>query len=335
MKKLSNSISRDKFNRQERLQFVTYLANSLTNGFSLNESLNLMPALWPRKQFLLQKLAQEMAGGLSLAAVMKKIGFDKTTCTQVNMALQQGNLPECLQQVGVLQRIKNEQLKKLETELSYPFILVGMMVFLLVFMQAFVLKQLDGDSNEHTGDFILSFLVLAVIFLACLLGRGLHLLAKQDYRSLNKLAAYPLVGQTVKLYAHYLLVYDIALLLAGGFSLQQMCAYAQAQEKGSLQQAIGQKVAAAFSEGEALTKIIKQERFLPNSLLILLETGSSRQELGDQCLLLGRSLFQDLSNRVEKLVINVQPYCFVLIGICIIGMYLKLLLPMYSLMQGL
>ncbi len=335
MKKSGSSISRDRLNRQERLQFVTYLAHSLDNGFSLNDSLHMMPALWPRKKLLMQKLVKEMAGGFSLAAVMKKLGFNKTTCTQVNMAMQQGNLSESLQQIGVLQRIKNEQIRKLETELSYPFILVGMMVFLLAFMQAFVLKQLDGDSNEHTGDLILSGLILAIIVSACLLGRGLRLLAKQDYKSLTRLAAYPLVGKTIRLYAHYLIVYDIALLLAGGFSLQQMCAYAGAQEEGSLQQAIGQKVAAALEKGQTLAQIIKSEKFLPNSLLILLQSGSSRKKLGQRCLLLGRSLFQDLSNQVEKLVINVQPYCFILIGICIIGMYLKLLLPMYSLMQGL
>ncbi|MGO1642910.1 MAG: type II secretion system F family protein, partial [Lactobacillus amylovorus] len=45
-------------------------------------------------------------------------------------------------------------------------------------------------------------------------------------------------------------------------------------------------------------------------------------------------LFIDLTGKVEKLVVNVQPICFILIGVCIIGMYLKLLLPMYSMMQG-
>lgn len=74
---------------------------------------------------------------------------------------------------------------------------------------------------------------------------------------------------------------------------------------------------------------------MPNSLLVLLQTGSERKSLSKRCLLLGRSLFLDLTEKIEKLVVNVQPACFILIGLCIIGMYLKLLLPMYSMMQGL
>ena len=83
-----------------------------------------------------------------------------------------------------------------------------------------------------------------------------------------------------------------------------------------------------------MEEIIKEEEYLANSLLIMLQTGSERKSLSQRCLVLGRSLFIDLTGKVEKLVVNVQPICFILIGVCIIGMYLKLLLPMYSMMQG-
>lgn len=322
-----------KLSRLEQLEFLSYLKNSLENGFSLNNSLELMPVLWPKRQKLMQQMVQAMQNGSGFTQELLKLGFAKTTVTQINLALQQGNLVECLQQLAVLQRIKNEQIQKLKTELTYPFVIAGMMVFLLLFMQNFVLKQLS-DNDEHTGDYLIFGLALLLLSLLYLFAHALNLLGKQDYLSLKSLSHYPVVGKTIRLYVNYLLMYDIALLLAGGFSLQKMCEYACEQEDGSLQHYLGQEIAHKLESGQNLTSIIKQEAFLPDSLLILLEAGSQRKNLSERCLLLSKSLFNELTNQVERLVVNVQPFCFILIGFCIIGMYLKLLLPMYAMMQG-
>ena len=126
----------------------------------------------------------------------------------------------------------------------------------------------------------------------------------------------------------------MGLLLASGFSLQKICEYAENQEQGSLQQFIGKKIASQLNSGKKLADIIVQEYFLPDELLLLLQVGSKKADLSQRCLLLGRTLFSDLTSDIEKLIVNVQPFCFILIGLCIIGMYLKLLLPMYAMMQN-
>lgn len=46
---------KDKLTAQEQLEFLEYLAMSLKNGLSLAESLQVMPALWSKKQMLLKK----------------------------------------------------------------------------------------------------------------------------------------------------------------------------------------------------------------------------------------------------------------------------------------
>ena len=138
----------------------------------------------------------------------------------------------------------------------------------------------------------------------------------------------------VQTYVSYLIIYDIGLLLSSGFSLQKMCDYAASQENGSLQQYLGVKIGEKLALGNSLEEIIKEEEFLPDTLLILLKTGSKRENLSKRCLILGNNLFTELTRKIEKMVVNVQPVCFVLLGLCIIGMYLKLLLPMYSIMQG-
>ncbi|EEJ72346.1 type II secretion system F family protein [Lactobacillus ultunensis] len=332
MKYISNS-NKDRLNSEEQLAFLDYLKHSLDNGFSLINSIELMPALWPKREELMQKLADQMKEGASFSTELVKLVFSKTTVTQVNLALQQGNLTECLNQLATLNRLKQEQVKKLRSELSYPLVLAIMMVILLVFMQSFVSTQFSSTS-EHSGDIVMLGLIVLVMTGIYFFVRIVNLLNKQDYESMKKLVKYPIIGPVIALYVNYLLVYDIGMLLASGFSLQRMCEYASEQERGSLQQALGQKIGHQLAEGRSLEEIVEQEEFLPNSLLILLQTGSERKSLSQRCLILGRSLFLDLTEKIEKLVVNVQPVCFILIGLCIIGMYLKLLLPMYSMMQG-
>lgn len=332
MRRIATS-KKDKLKAEEQLEFLDYLKHSLTNGFSLNSSIELMPVLWPKRRKIMENLDLTMKKGAKFSDQLLKLGFSKTTVTQINLAMQQGNLVECLDQLATLSRLKNEQIKKLKAEMSYPFVLAIMMILLLAFMQTFVSTQFT-NSGEHTGDFLLTGLILLALIFIYYFSRILNLLAKQDYRSLKKLSKIIVLGPVIRTYVNYLLVYDIGMLLASGFSLQKMCEYASKQTEGSLQQYLGQKIGQKLINGENLDEIIKKEEFLPDVLLILLQTGSNRKSLSNRCLMLGRSLFNELTRKIEKLVVNVQPVCFILIGICIIAMYMKLLLPMYTMMQG-
>ena len=121
MRYIGNS-NKDKLNDEEQLAFLDYLKHSLDNGFSLINSIELMPALWPKRKELMGKLAMRMKEGTNFSSELVKLGFSKTTVTQVNLALQQGNLTECLNQLATLNRLKQEQVKKLvETNAKKSF----------------------------------------------------------------------------------------------------------------------------------------------------------------------------------------------------------------------
>ena len=332
MNRSLNNFRQDKLTNKERIEFLEYLQNSLSNGFSLNTSLEMMPIIWPKRKNLFNRLSKSVQSGKKLSFEMLNLGFSKTIATQIELSMVQGNLIECLTQIATLTRLKHEQIKKLKSEMTYPFILVLMMIFLLLFMQTFVSNQF-AESGEHTGDYLLLLLLILSLGLIYFMSRILLLLRKQDYSSLSRLSHFPVVGPLIKIYVKYILIYDTGLLLASGFSLQKICDYSAMQVKGSLQQYVGTKVGKQLAKGMSPEEIIKNEQFLPNEILLLLKAGSKRGDLSKKFLLLGRSLFNDLAQKIEKLIVNVQPVCFILIGLCIIGLYLKLLLPMYAMMQ--
>lgn len=332
MNRSLNNFRQDKLTNKERIEFLEYLQNSLSNGFSLNTSLEMMPIIWPKRKNLFNRLSKSIQSGKKLSFEILNLGFSKTIATQIELSMVQGNLIECLTQIATLTRLKHEQIKKLKSEMTYPFILVLMMIFLLLFMQTFVSNQF-AESGEHTGDCLLLLLLILSLGLVYFMSRILLLLRKQDYHSLSRLSHFPVVGPLIKIYVKYILIYDTGLLLANGFSLQKICDYSAMQVKGSLQQYVGTKVGKQLAKGMSPEEIIKNEQFLPNEILLLLKAGSKREDLSKRFLLLGRSLFNDLAQKIEKLIVNVQPVCFILIGLCIIGLYLKLLLPMYAMMQ--
>lgn len=333
MKKLEVFIRKDKLTSREQEELLSFLYSSIKNGFSVSMTFKVLPLLWPKRKELFRECDREMQRGKTLAQCMQSMGFSQTTVTQLNLALNQGNLKDSLQQLSTLSRMRNKQIQKLQGELAYPVILILMMVFLLIFMQNFVSTQFVSN-NEHMGDITIFLLVILVVGLIVSIALTVFYLKKQDYQSFKKMLRFPFVGPVVKLYGQYLISYDLGMLLASGFSLQKICEFASNQLQGSLQQSLGIKITRQLNQGKSLQDIITEEDFLNNNLLFLLETGDDKKEMSKQCLLIGQMLFDKLVRKIERMIVNVQPICFILIGICIIGMYLKLLMPMYNMMNN-
>ena len=316
------NIKAAKLKQSEQVELLAFLANCLKNGFSLTKSLQLLPLLWPKRKKQLARLDEKMRQGEELGQLFAGLGFNKTTVTQLDMALSQGRLDESLDQLALLGRMKNEQVKKLEGELAYPVVLAGMMTLILIFMQNFLSVEFAGSSAKQ-GDLLLLILVFLLVLVIMLVVIAAAYMKKQDYQSFKKLLTWPVFGPVVALYGQYLISYDLGMLLASGFSLQQMCDFACRQARD------------AILRGKKVEEVIQKEPFLSQELLMLLQAGSEREELSRQCLLLSGLLFNRLRQKLSKLIVNVQPVCFILIGLCIIGMYLKLLLPIYDSMQQL
>ena len=57
-------------------------------------------------------------------------------------------------------------------------------------------------------------------------------------------------------------------------------------------------------------------------------------DLGNDLTALANILFQRLASRIERLLTLIQPIIFGIIAIVIVGLYLRLLLPIYHSMQG-
>lgn len=322
-----------KLSTDEQLLFLDYFQQVLKNGYSLKQGLQLLPIIWPQQAQRVQKLQTALQTGTSLGQCLKKMGFAQAVAAQLDLAWQEGKMADCLAQLSELMRLKNKQLKKVRAELAYPVVLIIMMVMLLIFMQSFVQSQFQ--TQDWTGTALILLMVVVGLILLGAAAYGAVLFRRQDYRALHKLSGFPIVGSTVRLYVHYLLIYDLSLLLGNGFSIRQICQLASKQAPGSLQAVLGQRLLKQFEAGKDLAEMIKDEPALPSNLQLLLAGGSDKKALAKRCRTLGQTIFYELTRKLNRLIVSLQPICFILIGLAIVGMYLKLLMPMYDLMQQL
>src|SRR5699024_11666451 len=81
----------------------------------------------------------------------------------------------------------------------------------------------EMSDNDLTSNVMLGGLILLVITAVFFISKTIRLLNKQDYYALKKLTNLPMIGAVLRLYVHYLVVSDLAVLLNNGFSLQKMC----------------------------------------------------------------------------------------------------------------
>ena len=171
-------MKKDKLNSAAQLIFIDYLKQALINGYSLNASLKLLPKIWSGDSNQLVYISKQVEEGRQLGDVLHEVGFSSTLSAQINMAIIDGNLLSCLDQLSKLIRLKNKQLKKLRGELAYPALLIGMMVTLLICMQTFLKTEMSD--NDWTSNLMLGGLVLLVII-------GAFLISKKSCCSINKI----------------------------------------------------------------------------------------------------------------------------------------------------
>lgn len=99
-------MKKDKLNSAAQLIFIDYLRQALINGYSLNASLKLLPKIWSGNSSQLVYINKQVEEGRQLGDVLHEVGFSSTLSAQMNMAIIDGNLLSCLDQLSKLIRLK-------------------------------------------------------------------------------------------------------------------------------------------------------------------------------------------------------------------------------------
>lgn len=327
-----------KFNFHAQAEWLLLVADLLKSGFSLRHAIEFSGVILKRHQFLFQEISLAMQDGKAFAECLKP--YIKTNLYyQLLFAERHGSLEECLQEIGKLMLHQEKQRQKLMTLLQYPLILLGLLVSLMVTLKIFVFPELSqwgtGNPQSRANYYLLEIIaylsggILAGSFLV-----GLRWLKLDQLQRINALCSLPVIGKCYQLFYSYYVVTNLAMMIRHGLTIKEICVIVSESSEQSFLSILGNLTETAVNQGHGLTEPFKRARFLPEELRIIVAKGSTLSDLGSDLTALANILFTRLARRIERLLVLIQPIIFSVIALIIIGLYLRLLLPIYHSMQG-
>lgn len=132
----------DKLNPKRRAIFLATLAKLLSNGFSIEASLESMRLILPQENKLLLRIIQRLNIGENLAAALFDTGPTKTILSQIMIAEIHGNLIKCLRENAATLLIRQKNLQKILNLLAYLCFLLISLGLLLLFLRIEMAQQL-------------------------------------------------------------------------------------------------------------------------------------------------------------------------------------------------
>ena len=327
-----------KFNYCAQAEWLLLIADLLRSGFSLRHAIEFSGAILKRHQILFQEINLAMQDGKSFAECLKP-HIKPNLYYQLLFAEQHGSLEECLQEIGKVMLPQEKPREKLMTLLQYPLILLGLLLSLMVTLKIFVFPELSqwgtGNSQNWADYYLLEIIAyLSGGILVTSLLVGLRWLKLDQLQRINALCSLPVIGKCYQLFYGYYVVTNLAMMIRHGLTIKEICAIVSENSEQSFLSMLGEITRTAVNQGYGLTEPFRRAQFLPGELKIIVAKGSTLSDLGSDLTALANILFTRLTRRIERLLALIQPIIFSMIALIIIGLYLRLLLPIYYSMQG-
>lgn len=338
---------------KDRIVFTRQLATLIGAGLPLTQSLNTVLEQTENKKFqsIIQDINASVEGGKSLSESFSKYPkvFDPIFLALVGAGEVSGTLDESLQRVANQQEKDAAIVSKIRGALTYPiivlFVILGVMAFML-FTVVPQVEKLYKDLKQHlpfitqimvdASNFIAQYwwvviLVLAalVYFLVQFLGTESGIKTKDTLK-----IRVPIFGKMFrKLYMSRFARTGQALLGTGVSMLDMLKLTSLAVNNSIIQKSI-ERAAEKVKGGKALSAALSAEPeimpFIPQMINIGEQSGKIDEMMGKAA-----QVYEDeLDEQVRTISTSIEPILMVVLAIVAGGMVAAILLPIYSLVNG-
>lgn len=328
--------------------FFIHLAELLDKGFSLNEAMNFLTLLFEQEKVAIESIQMNLSKGNRLEEGLKPLGFSETVCSQVYLAQKHGNLVSSLKSIGELLIERQKQTKKIIQTLLYPMVLLVFVFGILGFIRTILLPQIHLMVTPEQLDYQpiakgVLFMIehLEYIGIGFLGGVGgilfiwlLFLSRKSPLQQLMFYLRVPIINTIIVRYYSFLYSREFSYFLANGQSIQQMVHSMQEEGTTKLTKEIAREIEKICLKGESLSKALEHIRIFKDELILLIVQGELTQQLEYKLLHYSRKAIEDLIKDIERKMAWIQPILFIGVGLLIIAIYMAILLPTMSVLEG-
>lgn len=331
---VSNSLS-----KKETQDILSLLAELLSNGFTLEKSLDFLMVVKPKKKKRVKQMKRRLFKGDNLSDVLSLLNLTTAQKAQLSFAEVHGDLVSTLQIMSAQMMDKEKQRQHLLKIISYPVLLLVFLIGAVIGMKYFILPQMgelyaQGNTNnlgllvvEQSPVVILFLLVLGSIFY---LGIKSFLLKKSAIERANWWSRVPVIKSFYRCYHTSLFSLEWGRLLSQGMEFRDVVLIMTGKHYTPLMQEMAKEIKMEIEKGISINGPIKEWYFLKPELSLIILQGEVTGNLGKELLIYGKREWEELMRLADRKMQYLQPIMFLLIAILIISVYSALLLPIYK-----
>ena len=327
-------LKRKKLAIAKQKNIITLFNNLFSSGFHLVETISFLDRSALLDKQCVTQMRTGLSQGKSFSEMMESLGFSSAIVTQLSLAEVHGNLHLSLGKIEEYLDNLAKVKKKLIEVATYPLILLGFLLLIMLGLRNYLLPQLDSSNiaTQIIGNLPQIFLGM-VGFVSIL-----ALLALTFYKRSSKmrvfsiLARLPFLGIFVQTYLTAYYAREWGNMISQGMELTQI--FQIMQEQGShLFKEIGQNLARSLQNGREFSQTIATYPFFKKELSLIIEYGEVKSKLGSELEIYAEKTWETFFTRVNRTMNLVQPLVFIFVALIIVLLYAAMLMPMYQNME--
>lgn len=338
---------------KDKVVFTRQLATLIGAGLPLVQSVRtvLDQTANKRLQQVIQQIIADIEGGKALSEAFSKHPevFDKVFLALVSAGEASGTLDEALRRVAAQQEKDAAMMRKIKGALTYPVIVLVVIMLVIVFMLVTVIPQVKNLYKDlkmelplitkimvGLADFLVSYWWLVLIIVGVSSYFFLQYL-KTDKgiksKDLFKLNVPMFKGMFRKLYMARFTRTGQTLLSTGVAMLDVLHISANAVNNVIIADSI-ERAAERVKGGKALSQSLKNEEYILEMVPQMIKIGEQSGKIDDMMGKTAQVYEDELDEEIKAISTAIEPILMVVLAIVAGGMVGAILLPIYSLVNG-
>lgn len=329
-----------------RSDFLFQLSSLLEEGYSFSEAIQLYIEFTEgKKKKWVQSIYEELLEGESFSEQLLSGGFPKELISYLFFVERFGDFQHGLMQASIILKKRDELKRKIRKLLHYPsFLLLGLIVISSVMIEG-VLPKFDYffDSMDQELPWIsramltiaswfqlpilITFSVIVIILVA-------WFKRKPVIEQVDFLIKVPLINSYLKHLLTYYFTSQLAPLLKNGLSLYDTLKMIEKDSLLSFFQSDAQSLSYGLQSGNPLTELIKKREYYLPQLSAIILLGEKKGNLGAELERFSNYLFQHMYEKTYRYIQLFQPLFLCLIGVLVLLLFLAMMMPIFSILDG-
>ena len=341
-----------KLTMSEKYMFCNQMAMILESGFSLNQGVTMAYEEMDDKNIkgVLQEVAKYLDEQVSFSeAIDLTKAFDDYMVNLVKVGETSGNLDDVMQSLSEYYARIDDITNKLKQALTYPIILiimmvvvVGIIVFKVLPIFKDVLNGLGSDLSSYANSFMEFGQIFSLICFAVLLVLVIVIIAGYLYQRITHVNVLSNVVQksflTRKLSRALnkaQITYALSLFISSGYDLQEAMKFVPKLVDDKQLRANLEKCNEDLINGDSFVEVIKKYQIYQGMQLNMIQVGFKTGQVDIIMKQLSNSFQEEVSRAIDQFLNIIEPTIVTLLSLVVGIVLMSVMLPLISIMSSL